>query len=257
MYMIAPACVTPGPPGGYHFIISLLILCLTGALTRCPGGWVAAANKLTNISPRTQSPRPQANVKPLYLNIIWHQHQPLYLDPGSDQLQGPWVRTHGTKDYYDMVSLVQRYPNVHLTVNLTSSLMVQLEEYYVARLKPSVNLRKNRIDSKKYFATYGGKTDPWIDLALKPTSRFTARDLKFLLTNVWNAFSVSDPIIGRFPEYQSLREKFRRVGVKGMSEQDLRETKFWFCLANFDPDFLEQKMTLASGSKINLSDLLK
>ncbi|MBI5463342.1 MAG: hypothetical protein HY966_00135, partial [Ignavibacteriales bacterium] len=32
--------------------------------------------------------------KTLYLNIIWHQHQPLYLDPESDQLQGPWVRTH-------------------------------------------------------------------------------------------------------------------------------------------------------------------
>jgi len=27
--------------------------------------------------------------KPLYLNIIWHQHQPLYLDPAKDQLQGP------------------------------------------------------------------------------------------------------------------------------------------------------------------------
>jgi alpha-amylase/alpha-mannosidase (GH57 family) len=35
--------------------------------------------------------------KTLYLNIIWHQHQPLYLDPESDQLQGPWVRTHGTR----------------------------------------------------------------------------------------------------------------------------------------------------------------
>ncbi|RPJ42270.1 MAG: hypothetical protein EHM19_10660, partial [Candidatus Latescibacterota bacterium] len=38
----------------------------------------------------------------LYLNLIWHQHQPLYLDPEKDELQGPWVRAHGTKDYYDM-----------------------------------------------------------------------------------------------------------------------------------------------------------
>ena len=220
-------------------------------------GRVTAANRTAFISPETPTSRQQANVKPLYLNIIWHQHQPLYLDPGSDQLQGPWVRTHGTKDYYDMVSIVQRYPNVHFTVNLTSSLMVQLEEYYVARLKPSVDMKKNRVDAKKYFATYGGKTDPWIDLALKPTSRFTARDLKFLLTNVWNAFSVSDPIIGRFPEYHELRDKFRMVGGKGMSEQDLRETKFWFYMANFDPDFLEQKITLASGSKIDLTDLIE
>ncbi len=199
----------------------------------------------------------QANTKPLYLNIIWHQHQPLYLDPGSDQLQGPWVRTHGTKDYYDMVAVVERYPNIHFTVNLTSSLMVQLEEYYVARLKPSVDLRKNRVDTDRYFATYGGKTDPWIDLALKPTNRFTARDRRFLLTNVWNAFSVSEVMISRFPEYQALREKFRKVGVKGMSIQDLRETKFWFYLANFDPDFLEQNITLASGMEIDLTDIVE
>jgi len=63
--------------------------------------------------------------KPLYLNIIWHQHQPLYLDPGSDQLQGPWVRTHATKDYYDMVSIIEKYPDIHFTVNLTSSLLFQ------------------------------------------------------------------------------------------------------------------------------------
>ena len=44
----------------------------------------------------------------LYLNLICHQHQPLYLDPETDQLQGPWVRTHGTKDYYDMASILEK-----------------------------------------------------------------------------------------------------------------------------------------------------
>lgn len=195
--------------------------------------------------------------KTLYLNIIWHQHQPLYLDPGTDQLQGPWVRTHGTKDYYDMVSMVERYPSIHFTVNLTSSLIVQLEEYYVARLKPFVDLRKNRVDAKNYFASFGGKTDPWIDLALKATSKFNARDLSFLLTNVWNAFSVSDVIIGRFPQYRSLREKFRQSGTKGLSEQELREIKFWFYLANFDPEFLEGKVKLTTRSTIDLTDLVE
>lgn len=193
----------------------------------------------------------------LYLNIIWHQHQPLYLDPATDQLQGPWVRTHGTKDYYDMVSLVERYPDVHFTVNLTSSLMVQLEEYYVERLKPCIDLRTNRINAKKYFATYGGKTDPWIDLALKQTRKFNDRDLNYLLFNVWNAFSISDVMIARFPEYQALREKFRQNGARGLTEQNLREVKFWFYLANFDPDFLDQKMKLASGSVIDLTDLIR
>lgn len=193
----------------------------------------------------------------LYLNIIWHQHQPLYLDPGSDQLQGPWVRTHGTKDYYDMVSVLEQYPKIHFTVNLTSSLMVQLDEYYVQRLKPFVSLRKNRVDARKYFAAFGGKTDPWVDLALKLTSKFTARDLQFLLTNVWNAFSISDVIIARFPEYRALKEKFRNDGANNLSEQELREIKFWFYLAYFDPDFLESRIKLPTKTTVDLTDLIE
>ncbi len=146
--------------------------------------------------------------KTLYLNIIWHQHQPLYLDPESDQLQGPWVRTHGTKDYYDMAAVLEQYPNIHFTVNLTSSLLSQLQTYYVERLAPFVDVKKNRVNAVRYFAKYGGKTDPWIDLALKPTAQFNAQDYRYLLTNIWNAFGVSEIIISRFPEYKSLREKY-------------------------------------------------
>lgn len=192
----------------------------------------------------------------LYLNIIWHQHQPLYLDPGTDQLQGPWVRTHGTKDYYDMVSILQNYPSLHCTVNLTSSLLHQLEEYYIKRLKPFVDVRKNRVNARGYFAKYGGKTDPWIDLALKHTKDFDEKDLTFLLTNVWNAFGISDVILNRFPEYKAVKEKFRTAGAGGLNEQERREIKFWFYLAYFDPDFLEGPVKLATGTTIDLTDLL-
>ena len=194
--------------------------------------------------------------KTLYLNIIWHQHQPLYLDPGSDQLQGPWVRTHGTKDYYDTTSILEHYPNVHFTVNLTSSLLVQLDEYYVKRLKPCVSLKTNRVDAAKYFRTHAGKTDPWIDLALKPTRDFDKRDLDVLLTNVWNAFGVSEVVLLRFPQYKTLKDKFDSSGPGGLTEQELREIKFWFYLANFDPDFLEKKVRLVTGATVDLTDLV-
>lgn len=195
--------------------------------------------------------------KTLYLNIIWHQHQPLYLDPESDQLQGPWVRTHGTKDYYDMAAILEKYPNIHFTVNLTSSLLLQLQVYYVERLAPFVDVKKNRVDTKKFFVQFAGKTDPWIDLALKPTGQFNERDLKFLFTNSWNAFGVSEIVISRFPEYKLLREKYAQVGVKGMSQQDIREVKYWFYLALFDPDFLERPQKLATGAKIDLTDIIQ
>jgi alpha-amylase/alpha-mannosidase (GH57 family) len=193
----------------------------------------------------------------LYLNIIWHQHQPLYLDPAKDQLQGPWVRTHGTKDYYDMAALVGKYPKIHCTVNLTSSLLYQLDDYYVKRLKPFVDLKKNRIDSKRFLELYAGKTDPWIDLALKPTADFTGDDLAFLLRNPWNAFGISGVMIDRFPEYKALKEKYLHTGSGGLSQQERREIKFWFYLAYFDPDFFEQRVSLANGLTIDVRDLIK
>lgn len=196
------------------------------------------------------------NKKTLYLNIIWHQHQPLYLDPGTDQLQGPWVRTHGTKDYYDMVSILEKYPDIHFTVNLTSSLLFQLQEYYVQRLRPFLDRKKNRIDSKKYFVRQGGKTDPWIDLALKPTAAFDDRDHQFLLFNTWNAFGISDVMIERFPGYEQLRSKSKSRG-NVFSEQELRELKFWFFLAHFDPDFFERRVELVTNSIIDLTDLIQ
>jgi alpha-amylase/alpha-mannosidase (GH57 family) len=195
--------------------------------------------------------------KTLYLNIVWHQHQPLYLDPESDQLQGPWVRTHGTKDYYDMAAMVEKYPHIHFTVNLTSSLLFQLQKYYVQRLAPCVDVKKNYVDIKKYFSKYEGKTDPWIDLALKPTSQFDGKDLKYLLSNVWNAFGVSEIVITRFPEYKHLKDRYLQSGADGLSEQDLREIKFWFYLSSFDPDFIDQPQKLATGVKIDLTDILR
>jgi len=167
------------------------------------------------------------------------------------------VRTHGTKDYYDMVSVLEGFPNIHFTVNLTSSLLLQLNEYYVKRLEPCVDVKLNRVNAKKYFATYGGKTDPWIDLALKQTRDFDVHDLQFLLTNVWNAFGISEVNIGRFPGYKNLKDKCKNSGPASLSEQELREIKFWFYLASFSPEFLEGETTLATGLTIDLTDLVR
>ncbi len=193
----------------------------------------------------------------LYLNIIWHQHQPLYLDPATDQLQGPWVRTHATKDYYDMTAALERYPNIHFTVNLTSSLLHQLEEYYVNRLKPYVDTRNNAVDAERFLKELGGKTDPWIDLALTPTETLTAKDKEFLLTNVWNALGISEVMINRFPEYKELKSKVSAKGPGSLSVQEQREVKFWFYLAHFDPDFLRNRVRLASGVSVDVTDIVE
>lgn len=188
----------------------------------------------------------------LYLNIIWHQHQPLYLDPEDDKLIGPWVRAHATKDYYDMAAMLEKFPNVHCTINLTSVLLFQLQEYYVKRLGECVDLSANRVDTAKYWAKWGGRVDPWIDLALKPTELFTAEDDAYLYKNAWNAFGISDVMIERFPEYKALKEKGGNYSI-----DEKRQIKFWHYLAWFDPDFLRGPVKLATGYVCDLSDLVE
>ncbi len=200
-------------------------------------------------------------LKPVYLNIIWHQHQPLYLNPATDQLEGPWVRTHATKDYYDMAAIIRNYPDVHCNINLTSSLLFQLQEYYVKRLRPYVNTKKNSINTKKFLSAMKGKTDPWIDLALKPTSEFGAREKEYLLKNAWNAFGMSEVQIARFPAYEALKKKLEQARVRGevpgFTEQEMRDIKFFFYLAHFDPDFLTGPVNLPNGSVCDLSDFVE
>lgn len=87
---------------------------------------------------------------PLYVAFIWHQHQPLYkYREGKYRL--PWVRLHGTKDYLDLVLMLERYPKLHQTVNLVPSLILQLEDYIA-----------------------GTAFDPYLELALMPVEQLQA-----------------------------------------------------------------------------------
>jgi len=203
---------------------------------------------------------PRPGLKPLYLNVIWHQHQPLYVNPAIDQLTGPWVRTHATKDYYDMAATLRKYPSVHCTINLTSSLLLQLQHYYVDRLGPFIDVGAGTMRVDEFFARWAGKTDPWIDLALKPTEEFTQEDKNLMYRNIWNAFGISEVMIGRFPEYLRLKQKLdvdQPPGYDLLTVDEMREAKFWFYLAHFDPDFLRGPVVLEDGSVCDLSDLIR
>ncbi len=210
----------------------------------------------------------------LYLILVWHQHQPSYVDATKDQLIGPWVRTHSTKDYFDMAYTLQQHPKVHATINLTSVLLRQILDYYVIRLSRYVNTATNSIKVEKFWKKWKGHTDPWIDLALKDARNFNDRDLDYLYNKsgnqIWNCFSISEPIIRRFPEYRALIPKGLKIGsLTGTKDpatytlQDLRRIKFFFYLANFDPRFLKGPVkmplrnTFANEMTVDLSDLVR
>lgn len=159
----------------------------------------------------------------LYLNILWHQHQPLYYKDEDGVYTRPWVRVHATKDYYDMAAILKEYPDVHVTFNLTPVLIRQLDDF--------VNN-----DAKDLY---------WV-LAEVPAEELTDGQKEFILTRFFDANW--DNIIARFPHYEELLLK--RGGtddaaiasaMESFTAQDFRDLQIWFNLAWFDPDFLAEE----------------
>lgn len=216
----------------------LLALCLWGFGTGAQGGEAGARD-------------------PAYLALIWHQHQPLYVDPTSDALRAPWVRTHATKDYFDMAAMIGEYPRIHACVNLTSSMLVQLQDYYVERLGPYVRGLDGpgpvSVDARAFLAEWGGRTDPWIDLALLPTAEWGPESWSRIVGEGWSARSISAVIIGRWPELGAL------LGgdLRHLPDAGLRSVLAHFYAANFDPDFLCGPVALPGGGSVDLSDLVE
>ena len=64
----------------------------------------------------------------LYVMLLWHQHQPYYPKDTDGNFSKPWVRLHATKDYLDMVEMVQDFEGLRVTFNLTPTLLNQLNE---------------------------------------------------------------------------------------------------------------------------------
>lgn len=167
----------------------------------------------------------------LYINLLWHQHQPLYYKNAEGVYTRPWVRVHATKDYYDMAAILKEFPDIHATFNLTPVLQHQLND----------------------FIENGAKDLYWV-LAEKPAASLTDDEKRTILARFFDANW--DNIIGRFPRYQALLNK--RGGASdeeieralaSFSEQDFRDLQIWFNLAWFDPMFLEQEPLAALVAK--------
>jgi alpha-amylase/alpha-mannosidase (GH57 family) len=145
--------------------------------------------------------------QPLYVAFIWHQHQPLYKSPDSgisvktsQHYRLPWVRLHGTKDYLDLVLLLEKYPKLHQTVNLVPSLILQLEDYIA-----------------------GTAFDPYLEASLTPVEKLTQQQREFIIEHFFDAnhHTLIDP----HPRYAQLYEQRQEQG------QD-------WCLANWQlPDY--------------------
>src|SRR5450755_747775 len=154
--------------------------------------------------------------------IVWHQHQPFYKDLVTGQYRLPWTRLHALKDYYGMVKLLDEFPQVHQTFNLVPSLITQIQDYVA-----------------------GEAQDPFLQVASKAAKDLTGQERRFALQYLFQANPVN--VIGRYPRYRELLEKYRGAGdsperaEKYFQTQDLADLQVLSQIGWFDEFFLAEK----------------
>ena len=165
-------------------------------------------------TPPTTSAVIEATLDPegFYLNLIWHQHQPLYPKDANGIVTRPWVRLHAAKDYYDMAAMVGEYPGVRVTFNLTPVLLLQLEGI-----------------------TNGARDSYWVHTEI-PASELTDTQRQFVIDRF---FDINSKIIDRFPRYQDLRDIRDSSGE--FTDTDITDLQVLFNLAWTDPGFLAEE----------------
>jgi len=148
----------------------------------------------------------------LYVMLLWHQHQPYYPKNLDGNFTKPWVRLHATKDYLDMVQMVQKYEDLRVTFNLTPTLMKQLNEL-----------------------SSGVKDTYWVHTEIEG-ERLNDDEKKFLRDRF---FDINSRIINKYPRYVELRNL--RQNPDQWTVQDYIDLQVLFNLGWTDPSYLESE----------------
>jgi alpha-amylase/alpha-mannosidase (GH57 family) len=165
--------------------------------------------------------------KPLSVALFWHMHQPFYKDVRTGKHMMPWVRLHATKDYVDMVEVLEEFPAIRATFNLVPSLMEQVEELAA-----------------------GTATDLVWDMTVRHAGHLNEGEKRFLLDKFFQCHY--DNMIRPWPRF---RELFDRRGwahsdaeksraAQYFSEQDWRDLQTWYNLTWIDPLHVERSPRL-------------
>lgn len=150
------------------------------------------------------------------LSLVWHQHQPYYPDDLTGENPMPWVRLHGTKDYWGMAMHLREVPEMKLTINLVPSLLQQILAY-----------------------TEHGASDEHLRVSRLHADSLSEGDLQYLLDNFFMVHPEHN--ILPFRRYRELYDK-RGFGIdsaeraaKRFSTQDIIDLQCWSNLAWIHP----------------------
>jgi alpha-amylase/alpha-mannosidase (GH57 family) len=167
--------------------------------------------------------------------ILWHMHQPYYVNPLTKKAKMPWVRLHAAKGYLDMIDLVTAQPDVRVNFNFTPVLVRQIlelvnneveDEWETVSRKPAANLdnddRRHILENffkinwetlvrpVQRYAELLGKRGPnytleKLDSIVRTFTEADFRDLQTLYNLQWCGFSAER----RFPIIKQLKQKGR------------------------------------------------
>ena len=153
---------------------------------------------------------------PLNVALLWHMHQPSYVDPVRGTALMPWVRLHATKGYLDMVSMVEQVPEFRCTFNITPVLIQQIAELATGQVR-----------------------DLWHELAATPAEFLTLDQHCAILDHFFQANPTQ--MIRPYPRYWALLHKrglrppsagYARI-ANSFTTQDYRDLQVWFNLTWF------------------------
>jgi alpha-amylase/alpha-mannosidase (GH57 family) len=178
--------------------------------------------------------------------VLWHMHQPYYVNPLTKRAMMPWVRLHAAKGYLDMIDLVTAQPDLRVNFNFTPVLVRQIlelvsgevqDEWENLSRKPAADLdeqdQRHLLENffKINWETLIRPVPRYAELLAKRGTNYTQssldslvrmfsesdyRDLQVLYNLQWTGFSAAR----RFPEIRELKAKGR-----DFSEED-KETLF-------------------------------
>ncbi len=148
------------------------------------------------------------------LALIWHMHQPVYLDPATGEAILPWVRLHAARAYYDMARVLERHPGARVHINLVPALLDQLEA-----------------------AAAGKVRDRYLELTQRPASDLSKGERELVLRNFFMIdWETQIRPLPRYWELLQMRgQDLARVDLARVAREatvaDLRDVQLLFNLA--------------------------
>ncbi len=162
----------------------------------------------------------------LSVAFVWHQHQPYYVDDVAGFNPMPWVRLHGTKDYWGLAMHLAEVPEVHATINLVPSLLQQILGY-----------------------TKHGQQDEHLRVSHLPADGLSEAEGRFLLDTFFMANP--DQMIRPYPRYWELYQQrglhvdSAERALRRFAPRDILDLQCWNNLVWFHPIAFEKDKDLA------------